>query len=262
MSENNLTKTGGQEMASPNPAALLQVAVQQNFDIEKLKQLMDLQERWEQNQAKKSFLAALSKFQTLVPVLKKSKTAKVATRTGGSFQYKYADLGSITSAIKKPLQDCGLSYRWQFAETNGKMKVICLVSHIDGHTETAEMEAAADNSGAKNDIQQKGSTHTYLQRYTLIGALGLSTADEDNDGKGVQEQESKKEKQETSREDTLILWDQSISQVKTKVHLTALYVQNKKVVDADKEIQAMFKKKEEELKQAEKNTPTQKVTLP
>ena len=248
-----------QELGFTNPSSLLQIAVQQNFDIDKLKQLMDLQERWEQKQSKKSFLAALSKFQTLVPVLKKSKIARVPTKTGGSFQYRYADLGSITQAIKNPLQDCGLSYRWEFSETAGRMKVTCIVSHIDGHTETASMEATADNSGAKNDIQQKGSTHTYLQRYTLIGALGLSTADEDNDGgKTVQGEKSK----DDDKEATTALWKQALAEVKTKIHLTNLYVQNRKVVDSDKELQALFKQKELELKSAETNSKSPKVNMP
>jgi hypothetical protein len=80
------------EIAAPDPMQLLQTAVQNNFDIDKLKQLMDLQERWEKKEAKKRFLAALSRFQTIVPNLKKSKVAKVTMKTGGQFQYTYADL--------------------------------------------------------------------------------------------------------------------------------------------------------------------------
>ena len=44
-----------------------------------------------------------------------------------------------------------------------------------------------DTSGKKNEIQSRGSTITYLQRYTLIGALGLTTADEDIDARIPQE---------------------------------------------------------------------------
>ena len=51
------------------------------------------------------------------------------------------------------------------------------------------MSAPADSSGSKNPVQQIGSTMTYLQRYTLIGALGLTTADKDDDGRqGVDSQ--------------------------------------------------------------------------
>ena len=45
------------------------------------------------------------------------------------------------------------------------------------------MTAPADTSGSKNAIQARGSTVTYLQRYTLLGALGLVTGDEDTDGR-------------------------------------------------------------------------------
>lgn len=44
------------------------------------------------------------------------------------------------------------------------------------------MRAPSDLSGNKNAIQAIGSTTTYLMRYTLIAAFGLTTADEDNDG--------------------------------------------------------------------------------
>ena len=45
------------------------------------------------------------------------------------------------------------------------------------------MEVQADKSGSKNVIQAVGSAVTYGQRYTLIGALGITTADEDIDGR-------------------------------------------------------------------------------
>jgi hypothetical protein len=45
------------------------------------------------------------------------------------------------------------------------------------------MSAAADTTGSKNPIQARGSAIEYLKRYTLIGSLGLSTADSDIDGR-------------------------------------------------------------------------------
>jgi uncharacterized protein (DUF3820 family) len=60
-----------------------------------------------------------------------------------------------------------------------------------GHSESTTLSAAKDGSGNKNDIQARGSAATYLQRYTLIGALGLTTANEDVDGAGTKEIEVK-----------------------------------------------------------------------
>lgn len=238
---------------SPTPAAILQMAVEKGVDINQLKELMDLQERWEKKEAKKAFLDALSRFQSIVPVLKKNKTATINSQRG-SFNYKYADLGSITSAIKKTLLDCGLSYRWEFSEQGEKMRVTCFVSHKDGHTESTSMEAGKDDSGAKNMIQQKGSTHTYLQRYTLIGALGLSTADEDNDGRSSISQKKKDEK-ELSEDEILDQWQQSVNTVNNKTALHALYMKNKKTVDASEKIQAIFKRRQEELKDSKPEAP-------
>ena len=45
------------------------------------------------------------------------------------------------------------------------------------------MTGAPDTSGSKNSIQSRGSAVSYLQRYSLVGALGLTTADEDMDAR-------------------------------------------------------------------------------
>lgn len=242
-----------------SPSQLIHLAIEKGAGIEQIEKLMDLQDRWEKKEAKKSFLDALSSFQSSVPQLKKNKTAKISPRNGGSaFSYKYADLGSITEQLKKPLRDNGLSYRWEFSELNGIMKVTCFVSHRDGHTEQTSMEAGKDDSGAKNNIQQKGSTQTYLQRYTLIGALGLSTADGDNDGNnGTPPGENKKE---LSEAEIMELWKSQIERVSTKIELKGLYLKNKKVVDSNEKIKDIFKEKEDELNSNRPNN--NKITMP
>lgn len=233
--------------AQTTPSTLLEKAIEKGADIAQLKELMDLQERWEKKEAKKAFFDALSLFQTKVPLLKKSKTANIKSDKG-SFSYRYSDLGSITNTIKHILLECGLSYRWEFKEEGGKMTVTCLVSHRDGHTETTFMEAGLDSSGSKNAIQQKGSTHTYLQRYTLIGALGLSTADEDNDGKS----HSKAEQKEMSEDEILDQWQQAVNQVKSRIELTGLYLKNRKAVDGNDKVKAIFKARESKLPETKK----------
>lgn len=166
----------------PTPPALLQLAVQQNLDIEKLEKLMQLQERWQAQQARKEFLSAISQFQASCPQLEKTKRVEFTNKSGYKTKYSYAPLGEIVESIKKPLSDKGLSFRWEIQEAENKIIVTCIISHLLGHSESTTMSAAKDDSGSKNEIQQRGSSITYLQRYTLIAALGISTADEDNDG--------------------------------------------------------------------------------
>lgn len=250
MEKNQIVK----QQQSPTPATLLEKAIEKGVDMTQLKELMDLQERWEKKEAKKSFLDAMSLFQTRIPELKKTKTADL-----GVFKYKYSDLGSITKAINPVLNECGLSYRWDFKEDKDVMEVTCIVSHRDGHSEQTTMKGGKDSSGKKNDIQQKGSTHTYLQRYTLIGALGLSTADEDNDGKS----HSKAEDKSLSEDEVMDLWKQSTAQVKTRIELTNLYLKNKKAVDSSDKIKAIFKARESELPLAKNANGSQaKMSMP
>jgi len=242
-----------------SPTKLIQIAIEKGVDIAQLEKLMDLQDRWEKKEAKKAFLEALSSFQSSVPYLKKNKIAKIVSKNGaGTFSYKYADIGSIAEQLKKPLRENGLSYRWEFSETNGIMRVTCFISHRDGHTEQTSMEAGKDDSGAKNNIQQKGSTQTYLQRYTLIGALGLSTAEGDNDGNNGTDLNI--DKKETTEKEVMEQWETLLGQVKNKIELQRLYFKNKNVVDNNDKIKVMFKAREKELTALEHIT--YKVDMP
>ncbi len=166
-----------------SPPELLALAISKDLDVDKLERLMAMQEQWLARVAKESYYAAMSRFQATVPELKKSKVVDFTSkRTGERTVYAYAPLDSIVSQIKTPLEQCGFSYRWEFDETD-LISVACIITHKDGHSEHTKMTAPADDSGKKNTVQQRGSTLTYLERYTLIGALGLATADSDNDGR-------------------------------------------------------------------------------
>lgn len=161
--------------AIATPATLLQMAVEQNADIDKLEKLMNLQDRWMASQNRQEFFEAFTKFQSRVPALTKSKQGH---------NYKYAPLSDIAEQIKSTMFECGLSYRFEQKQyENGSIEITCIVSHVSGHCERNTMVSVADTSGSKNGIQAIGSAVSYLQRYTLIGALGIATADEDMDGR-------------------------------------------------------------------------------
>ncbi len=160
------------------PSNLLAQAIEKGLGIEQLSKLMDLQERWEANQARKNFFEAFTMFQSHCPDLRKTKVVAF-----NQTSYKFTPLSEITRQIAPALEKAKLSFRWEIQDTKEELKVTFLVSHIDGHTEKTTMTANPDTSGNKNAIQARGSAITYLQRYTLIGGLGLSTADADVDGK-------------------------------------------------------------------------------
>lgn len=192
-----------QKTDEPKPLALINLALEKGIDVDKLTRLFDLQERWEKKEAEKEFNAAFANFQRECPEIKKTKKAEFTTKSGGRMSYAYAPLPEIIKQIKEPLAKNGLSYRWEFQEQNTLIECTCFVSHFSGHTKTSKLSAPKDETGNKNIIQQIGSTHTYLQRYSLIGALGISSADSDNDGrsyspppkpKELSEEEKKKQK--------------------------------------------------------------------
>jgi len=153
---------------------LIRMATEQGAGIEVIERMAALYERERADQRRKSYYEALAQFQSACPNIK---------RTDKAHNSKYARLEHIVNAIKPVLRDCGLTYRYEIKEgSESGISVTCVVTHTEGHSESTSMTAQPDTSGSKNAIQAKGSALTYMQRYTLCGALGLVTVDEDDDG--------------------------------------------------------------------------------
>lgn len=172
-----------QAIVPRDPMALLAMAVQQgNLPIETLERLMALQERWQKQQAEQAFFLALAKFQAVVPRLTKTKLVRFQTDKG-VVEYHYCPLSDIDEQIKPAMLECQLTKRWEIKDEGESITVTCIITHALGHSEATMMTGAPDASGRKNPIQQRASTVSFLQRYTIIGALGLATADEDIDAR-------------------------------------------------------------------------------
>lgn len=171
------------EVSVSQPMRLLEMAISANADVEKLEKLMALQERWNEQQAKKAFFDSLSQMQSEMPVIRKLKQAAFNTKSGGQMSYSYASLEDIVEQIKPLLQKFGFSFRFEQQFNNGLIVISCIATHKDGHSEICSMPGTPDMSGNKNALQQAASAVTYLRRYTLTGVFGISTADTDIDGR-------------------------------------------------------------------------------
>lgn len=158
---------------SVTPMDMLDRALASGASVEVLDKLLTLRERWESNQARKLFDAAIAAAKAEIPVIAKNRT--------GHNNKRYADFAAIAAVIDPILGHHGLSYRFRSNQTD-KITVTCILSHEAGHFEETTLSGPADATGNKNAIQAIGSTLTYLQRYTLVQALGLAAA-EDDDGK-------------------------------------------------------------------------------
>ena len=165
----------------PTPQQMLMVAVEKGVDAEQLTKLMDLQERWEANEARKAFADALARFQSeLGPIIKKQIVDYTTAK--GRTTFAFANIDDIAQQIRPILERHGLSYRFSQTQEAETITVCCTVTHRLGHHEEASLSAVADASGGKNSIQAIASTVTYLRRYTLTGVLGITTGQDDNDG--------------------------------------------------------------------------------
>jgi len=166
------------------PMEMLARAVDRGVDAQQLEKLMDLQERYETTQNRKAFVEAMTAFRAEAPQLVKTKQVGFESRrTGDRTDYKYTPLDKIAGQLAPILSKHGLSYSWETTQAEGGLiSVTCVLTHVMGHCERVMLQAAPDTSGNKNSIQAVGSTVTYLQRYTLLAALGLATAEQDTDG--------------------------------------------------------------------------------
>ncbi len=165
------------------PMQMLNTAVERGADLDQIQKLLDLQERWEAREAAKAFVTALSAFKADPPTVFKNKTASFDNRGGGKTGYSFATLAEVTGAIAPALAKHGLSHRWEVKQAEGgTIQVTCILTHEQGHSESAVLQGSPDQSGAKNAIQAVGSTVTYLERYTLLAITGLAATDQDTDG--------------------------------------------------------------------------------
>ena len=57
----------------PSPAQMLQTAVTNGLDIDKLSKLIELQERWESNEAKKAYNRSMAEFKANPPKIDKDR---------------------------------------------------------------------------------------------------------------------------------------------------------------------------------------------
>jgi ERF superfamily len=168
------------------PRGLLQIAVQQGADLEKLVTLLELQETWQVNQARQAYNAAMAKFKRRPPKLTKNKHVKF-----DDTEYDHATLDHVVAAITKTLSAVGISHKWKMSQSP-EIAVTCVLTHEMGYSEETTLKAGPDTSGGKNSIQAIGSTVTYLERYTLLAAVGMAAAGMDNDGRAADEEQKPK----------------------------------------------------------------------
>lgn len=171
-------------LADNSPASLMLSAMSRGASVEQIEKMMALQERWEANEARKTYNAAFAAFKAEAVRIIKNRSVTDGPLRGKS----YAELHSVVDAVTPALSRHGLSASWKVTKDEKDwIEVTCTLAHCQGHSESVSLGGPPDAGGAKNAIQARASTISYLERYTLKAICGVAEGGEDDDGAGGQQ---------------------------------------------------------------------------
>lgn len=170
----------------PEVASLVQLAIDKGTSVEVLERLVALQERVNEREARAAFFAALAAFREECPPITKTRenTQFEVTREGVKRAARYAPLDEIDRVARPVAAKHGLIWTWDTRVEDALMHISCRVTHVLGHSETTNVSMPHESKAGSSPQQKYGSTQMYGMRYSLVAALGITTADPDTDGAG------------------------------------------------------------------------------
>jgi hypothetical protein len=150
-----------------------------NFD--QIERAMDLKDRMDAKANLQAFNEAFASFKAEAIRIIKNRQVTDGPLRGKS----YAELFAVVDAVTPALSKFGLSTWWKRTKDEKDwIEVTCYLKHVSGHFESVSMGGPPDAGGAKNAMQARQSTESYLERYTLKSILGVAEGGEDDDGNG------------------------------------------------------------------------------
>lgn len=108
----------------------------------------------------------------------KNKTAKVETKSGKKYSYRYVDIAQIHDY----LETINAKYIQQIQRIDGEDYVFtkrCFKDEWENDWLQGSKVVDATLFGTDNPAQKQGSALTYARRYSLLMAFGLATEDDD-----------------------------------------------------------------------------------
>jgi len=155
-------------------------AIFQQMVAEKLNQLMDLQERFLNREAKEQYARDFVAMKVKLPVVIKTKVNKQT-------QSKYAALETINKSIDSILSEFGFGTQTKvISQTEAGVTVEATLLHKGGHSESNSIFMPLDNKGMAGTVNKTlphavASSVTYAKRVAICALLNISTGD-DEDG--------------------------------------------------------------------------------
>jgi hypothetical protein len=124
---------------------------------------------------------ALAQAQTAFDAIKRDRTVKVQTKTGGSYTFAYAPLDTILAAIRPALAQHGLALVQASHMDNGAEFLRTTLLHASGENIANDTAVLVSDRGP----QAYGSALTYAARYGVTRLLCLAS-EEDDDGNAAE----------------------------------------------------------------------------
>lgn len=111
----------------------------------------------------------------------KGREAKIPTKSGASYAYKYADLADALQMVRPILAKNGLAVMQNATNAGDDILISTTIMHKSGEFLTFAPIAMP----AGRTAQEAGSSITYGRRYHLLACLGLAADDDDGASAGV-----------------------------------------------------------------------------
>ncbi len=155
--------------------------------VEVLERLQVILKDERDHRAELDFNAAMATLHRQLKPIHKNRVGKITTRAGGQFEYRYADLGSIESALRDAgAFDLGFSWYFDSDYQNGHGMAVCVLSHEVGHIRRSHFPIEGDKreNRAISAGQAERASTSYADRATLQRAFGIThLTEDDTDGR-------------------------------------------------------------------------------
>lgn len=162
--------------------AILELARDASFDVEKLRALTEMQEHAEDRQARRLFAMDMASAQSECQAVVRGAEVKLGENKGG---YKYAALEMIDEMVRPIMTRYGFSITYDRAPRpgdGGGFVITGTLWHREGHSIQASFPLPLDSGPGRNNLQAAGSTDSYGRKYILLGFFNIIRKNADDDG--------------------------------------------------------------------------------
>jgi hypothetical protein len=157
-------------------------ATNPDVDIEKMERLWEMKEKMDAKAAELAFNQAMAECQ--------SKMKRIAADSNNpQTRSRYASYAALDKALRPVYTEVGLSLSFDTEDSliENAVRIVCYVSHAQGHTRKYKTDMDASGLGAKGGAvmtktHAAGSAMSYGMRYLLKMIFNVAIGEDDNDG--------------------------------------------------------------------------------